>query len=107
MKLKTKSRIAALAMMSFALAGSLAGCELIVDFDRTKIDGGPVEAGGGDGTVVDTGVDIGKDGITMMDAPADQMNPMDTGTDTGADSGVDTGIDTGVDTGLDAPDDGD
>lgn len=98
MKLKRKSRIAALGTLSLALAGALAGCELIVDFDRTKIDGGTLE-GGGETSTGDTGVDTGVDGTkpdTGTDAPADT---------TVQDTGTDTGVDTGADTGADAPDD--
>ena len=100
MKLKTKSRIAALGTLSLALAGLIAGCELIVDIDRTKIDGGTIEGGGGDVVNQPDGTaDTGKDGTTM-DAPSDT-----TVQDTGIDSGVDTGADSPTDTGADVPDD--
>jgi hypothetical protein len=43
------------------------GCELIVDFDRTKIPVEQTEAGPTDGSVVDTGTDTGVD-ATVPDA---------------------------------------
>jgi hypothetical protein len=94
MKLK-KQRIATIAALSLSLAGLLAGCELIVDFDRTKIDGGTVEGGGNDVVQPDGSLpDSGTDGT------------VDTGVDTGTDGTVDTGTDTGImDTGADVPDD--
>jgi hypothetical protein len=78
----------------------LVGCELVVDFDRSKIpvpspDGGEAdvsaqgleEAGAGDATVEDTGAGA------------------ETGSDTGVDTGTDTGTtDAGEDSSLDAPD---
>ena len=67
-----------LALVSSMLA---LGCELIVDFDRTKIVGEDVpETGAPDGT---TGTDASTVD-TGTDAPA-----ADTGTDAPADTGVD------------------
>ncbi len=103
MKLKRKSRIAAIGTISLALAAALAGCELIVDFNRTLIDGGTIEGGGGE-TSADTGVDTGVDGTkpdTGTDAPAD-TSIQDTGTDTATDTGIaDTGADVPSDTSPD------
>lgn len=97
MKLKKQTQVLMLGAVALALAGVLGGCELIVDFDRTKIDGGTVEGGGSDVvTMTDGSIDTGTDGT---------MNN-DSGVDTGTDSPTsDTGTDTGVDTGADAPDD--
>jgi hypothetical protein len=69
----------------FALVSSMAalGCELIVDFDRTKIVGEEVpETGVPDGTTVDA-------------------SPLDTGTDAPA---ADTGTDAPADAADDAAD---
>ena len=66
-----------LALVSSMLA---LGCELIVDFDRTKIVGEDVpETGAADGT------------------PGVDATTVDTGTDAPADTGIDAPADTGVD----------
>ena len=74
----------------FALVTSMLalGCELIVDFDRTKIVGEEVpETGAADGT-------------TLLDA-----TPVDTGADApAADTGVDAPADTGAADAADASD---
>ncbi|WP_394837441.1 hypothetical protein LVJ94_11085 [Pendulispora rubella] len=62
-------------LVPFVAAMIVAGCEIAVDFDRTKI---PVDDGG----ATDTGVQ-------------DTSTPTDTGTDTGTDSGNDAGSDAG------------
>lgn len=94
---------------------AMPGCELIVDFDRTKIpltDGGPLE----DGTVSDGSTEDGGDAATDVTAPKPDTGA-DTGPDgTGMDAGPDVGLDgtvpdagetgapdTGLDTGLDSP----
>ncbi len=58
-------------LVVFSLAMGAAGCELIVDFDRTKID-----AGGGDGSLPPD--------VTTQDAPA-----QDVGADAPGDAGGD------------------
>jgi hypothetical protein len=84
MKRKTIRRTLALVAAFSALA---LGCELIVDFDRTKI---PIE---------------GTDATPTVDG----QGPVDTGVDTGADAAKEAG-DAGdggadaADTGADAPD---
>jgi hypothetical protein len=95
---------------------AMPGCELIVDFDRTKIplsDGGAPE----DGTLPDgsTGADGGDattDGTIPPSEAGPEASPDVTGLDARADVGLDgtlpdageTGTpDTGVDTGLDSP----
>ena len=69
----------------FALVSSLfaLGCELIVDFDRTKIVGEDVPETGTDGST------------PALDATA---------TETGTDATADTGTDAAADTGSDAAD---
>ena len=69
----------------FALVSSLfaLGCELIVDFDRTKIVGEDVPETGTDATT------------PALDATA---------TETGTDATADTGTDAAADTGSDAAD---
>jgi len=71
-------------LVPFAAAMIVAGCEIAVDFDRTKI---PPD----DASVQDTGV---------TDAPSQN----DTGTDT--DAGNDAGSDSSSDAATDAPADG-
>src|SRR5579859_3858606 len=68
-------------LVTTLVIGAGFGCELIVDFDRTKIDAGVVDSGS-------------SDVIPPLDAPADRV-----AVDSGGDSGIDTGVDTGVDTG--------
>jgi hypothetical protein len=99
------------ALLAFVSAGILAGCELIVNFDRTKIDGGIVEAGMNDVTgQPDTSMDA-----PAMDAPADtamDAPAMDASADTAMDAPAmdapdDTAMDAmdaGLDADLDAPD---
>jgi hypothetical protein len=85
---KTRAVIATL-----VVAAATAGCELIVDFDRTKIDAGATDA-----TVSD---------VTNppIDAPVD--SPVDAGKDSPADAPADVKVDTGTDAGTDASDAGD
>jgi len=69
----------ALVLTSALTVFAVAGCELAVDFDRTKIDAGSVDAAVADVTALDSPVttDGGKDGAgdaladTSVDAPAD------------------------------------
>ncbi len=98
---KTNGMSKAHAVVVASLVGALAacaaaGCELAVDFDRTKIDAGlPTDASLTD-VVADT---TGGDNVvpdTSTDAPAD------TGADSGADVSTDTGVDSAVDAGMDA-----
>lgn len=72
-----------------ALSAFAAGCELIVDFDRTKI---PVEntEGGAvtDGAVVDTGVtDAATEAATDADAETDAADASDAADAADADGG--------------------
>jgi hypothetical protein len=91
------------------------GCELVVDFDRSKIDGGTIEAGSNDATV-DAGADTGP--MPMMDSampdtatadtsppPGDagdagdakeETAPTDGGSDAKGDAKEDGGGDTGT-----------
>ena len=76
----------------FALVSSMSalGCELIVDFDRTKIVGDEVPEAGTDATT-----------------PALDATATDTGTDApAADTGTDAGTDTGTSDAADADTDG-
>lgn len=84
-----------------ALAAGAAGCELIVDFDRTKIDGG-----GGDGAVVPdvTTQDVTQD--VTGDVTGDVQQTSDAG-DAGADVAADAAADASdgaLDDGADASD---
>ena len=91
-------------LLSAVIAVSaLAGCELLVDFDRTQIpgdvtgtDGGPVDVP--DASVVDDAGDGGDaasetDGSAVVDASTDA--PIDSGTDSGTDAGSDASADAG------------
>lgn len=75
----------------FALVSSVfaLGCELIVDFDRTKIVGEDVPETGTDATT-----------------PALDATATDTGTDAPADTGADAPADTGASDAADAAADG-
>jgi hypothetical protein len=74
------------------------GCELSLDFDRTKIDGGSLDASFSDAPPADNFVQPGDAADSGADvAPEDAAE--DAGTD--ADAGTDTGADTGGDA-LDA-----
>ena len=86
------------AVVVVALAASLSalGCELALDFDRTKIDGGGIDASFGDVTVPETG-----GGDVVAEAAADA--PGEAAAEGGTDAGQDTGTDTGTDAGTDAP----
>ncbi len=87
----TKSRKVALGL---ALAMGVAGCELIVDFDRTKID-----AGAGDGSVLPD--------VSTQDAPAKDVAadvPGDVGSDVVVSDAGDAGSDGALDDGADASD---
>jgi hypothetical protein len=79
MNTKTKTRALLVTMM---LATAIAGCELIVDFDRTKIDGGGI-----DGSTTDVATDT----QTMDVQPPKDSGPdvKDTGTPDVQDSGAD------------------
>jgi hypothetical protein len=74
-------------VVGLALAG---GCELVVDFDRSKIP----EAGA---------TDAGMDASSMMDAePVMDAGSGDAAVDTGPDAGSDGGEDAGMDASMDA-----
>src|SRR5580658_1916352 len=79
------------------------GCELIVDFDRSLIDGGSVEAGAFD-AAVDSTVQSDAGAADTSMPPLDTSMPVDTGTiDTGTpeDSGkAEAGEDSGKESGA-------
>ena len=88
MKSPTKTRAVAFASFfgcAVLAGGTLQGCELLVDFDRTLIDGG----GGGDATTGDASGDAPNDVAVISDASdgggADATN--DAGQDAGGDAG--------------------
>jgi hypothetical protein len=130
-KMRTSSfglrrRWAWLAIAACLASAATSGCELIVDFDRSKIEeeGGALDATTDDSSAPDsttsegsTGMDSGGDSTMLSDGPGE------TGSDTGttqaeggaeageagmeasvADAGTDTGMaaETGADTGSDA-----
>lgn len=86
-----------LALLLLSSAPGLSGCELIADFDRSKIpddgqpDGGSAQEDAGNGGSSDNGMD------GSMDEP-DAMLPEDGGVDaaTVEDSGMDSGTDSGT-----------
>src|SRR4051812_20051709 len=78
------------------------GCELALDFDRTKIDGGAIDASFGDVATSDQVAPPG-DGNAETSTDGGPETGTDAGTDTGADAAKDTGSDTG-DAGNDAQD---
>lgn len=87
----------ALVIASVLLASlSITGCQLVVDFDRSRLDAGmdlgpaPTDMS----VAIDAGTDAG------VDAGTDAG--VDAGTDAGVDAGTDAGIDAGTDAGLDA-----
>jgi len=98
---RTRTHVAALFLL---LGVGAVGCELALDFDRTKIDGGAIDASFGDTATFDQ-VSPPADGTTDggTDAPIAETGS-DTGTDTGSDTGTDTGTDGGTDAGQDAAD---
>jgi hypothetical protein len=74
------------------LAAASVGCEIIVDFNRSLIEGG-VDAtftDAGDATLADSTVDV----FVGTDATSDATG--DTGHDAGHDTGHDAGVDSGV-----------
>jgi hypothetical protein len=100
---------------------AMGGCELIVDFDRSKIptdasgdDGASPEASSGSDATLPTeaGPDAEPSGDAAPDASPDATlsqdadaatPPQDAAADTGTDSAAaDTGTDTGIDAGPDA-----
>ncbi len=97
------------------LGMGLAACELALDFDRTKIDAGGIDASFGDAVRTDqtapsndAPVDTANDAV---DAPAD-ASPEDASADALTDSASDASFDSGLDAsadadaGADAADDG-
>jgi hypothetical protein len=128
-RMKTKRSAVTWGLLAGALActalPAMGGCELIVDFDRSKIptdasvdDGASPEASSGSDSTVTTeaGPDAEPTGDAAPDAEpdaastpdADAATPpqdatADTGTDSAApDTGTDMGTDAGPDTGPDA-----
>ncbi len=94
----TKAHAVVVASLVAALAmGGAAGCELIVDFDRTKIDAGPPT----DGSVVGDGT-VDSAGDTNVPDTAAQDSPVETGTDGGADVKTDTGMDAATEAAAEA-----
>ncbi|MCB9600467.1 MAG: hypothetical protein H6721_26845 [Sandaracinus sp.] len=99
--------------LRWGLLLGLFGCELVVDFDRSRIpeagvDAGTTDAGGRDGGLDAGGEDAGgedggpEDGGTD-DGGTDDGGPDDGGTDDGGtDAGIDAGTDAGMDGGTDA-----
>lgn len=88
------SKIKKALVLVFLSSSAALGCELIVDFDRTRIPGEETpDAAAGDATVSDTGApDTGTDG---------QTPPGDGGTDAADDGATDGGSDA-ADAGDDA-----
>jgi hypothetical protein len=96
MKMTKTTRRRLMAIAALALLGA-AGCELAVDFDRTKIDAGGIDAsfieGGGDTTIpvdandaaIEAGTDTGPD-----------TQPIDGGPDADADDGAAADADDGA-----------
>ena len=79
--LSSKRKVAFFPVLAIVSLGMLAGCELLVDFDRTKIDGGSL--GDVDGSFSDVVVPVG-DG-----ASNDGQTPTDGG-DAGTDGSTTT-----------------
>lgn len=114
-----RALVATSALTLFAIAG----CELAVDFDRTKIDAGSVDAAIADVTALDapTSTDGGKDGTAdapvdgtsdapvdgASDAPSDGTTTDGTTADANDASTTDAGSDAPDDAAADAPDDAD
>ncbi|MFW5925514.1 MAG: hypothetical protein ACOCV4_05060 [Myxococcota bacterium] len=82
------------ALVLVAVLGLVAGCELVVDFDRSRIGG----EGGVDGAVVDAATDGSTD--AAGDAGPDAAG------DAGMDAAGDAGPDAASDAGPDAAGDG-
>jgi hypothetical protein len=75
----TKRRLAAVIAGCLAASAALLGCELIVDFDRSKIpqgmgDAATIEGGGPDGSDAQVVTDAA-DGATASDADAASSTP--------------------------------
>jgi hypothetical protein len=81
----TRRRLTAIAAMATGALIGLAGCELAVDFDRTKIDAGTIDA-----SIPDTGGDT----TVPDDANADVV---DGGNDADAQPATDGNVDAGPD----------
>ncbi len=98
--------------LSCALVLAAAGCELAVDFDRTKIDAGSIDASIADvvatdsPTPRDSGPDVAVDAPpdAPIDAPLDALGDVTTDANT---PDVDAGTDAAADAAADAPDDAD
>jgi len=102
--MRKRGRRASVVVVLAAVMGAL-GCELALDFDRTKIDGGGIDASFGDGpppfdqstndVATETGGgDGGPDGPSA-DAPADAPVRTDAGSDAPADTGTADADDSG------------
>ena len=102
MKMNTTTKRAIALVSVLGLFGLGMGCELLVDFDRSKIDAGVSDASFNTDTPVG---DQGTPDVTQPDVASD--SPADSGAETGADTGSDTAADTGSDTGGDADAGGD
>ncbi len=76
------------------ISSATAGCELIADFDRSKIDGGTTQVA--DSEAPDSGTPE-TDSAPPADAGSDTSLPPDGGEDAAEDSANDTGNDTGTD----------
>ncbi len=90
----SKRKAAVFPILAIISLGTLAGCELLVDFDRTLIDGGTL--GEIDGSASDVFVpqtDSGND-AEPTDAAPDVIVPL---TDSGADTGITDAGDAEVD----------
>jgi hypothetical protein len=74
--MQTKRRLAAAVAGCLAATAALLGCELIVDFDRSKIPQGP-----GDAMTIEGGVSDGGDAQAVTDAPAPDADATSTSQD--------------------------
>lgn len=105
--MKSKVLVRRAFALSSALALAAAGCELAVDFDRTKIDAGSVDGSIADVVSIDSPVTIDGGADARLDAPIDALTDTseDALTDSPIDVATDTRADSQVDAGADAPDD--
>jgi hypothetical protein len=116
MNTKRSVRWGLLAGLTCSAVLAMPGCELIVDFDRSKIPTGNDASLSEDGSVPDATTDVaspdGGDGGPESDAGPDAMEIPEAGeagpdasdagsaADSGVDGGHDGGVDAGVDTGV-------
>jgi hypothetical protein len=97
MTMMTNKRFVLLTIFVGVIA-TLVGCELVVDFDRSKI---PVESvEGGELDVANPSLDA----ETPETSTGSDATVAETGADSGTDSGTDTGTDASDDGSDDAPD---